>query len=126
MRQETISGSLAGLNHRLMKEVTMSSFPSRDELKAKLNLETSRIHWHDLQTFFARGQVVRVAPELDLLRVATELAADNKACFEQWMTEGRVGEVAPDIAQAWYDRNAELWAVVIAPWVLVQDRAATH
>ena len=123
MRQETISGSLAGLNHRLMKEVTMSSFPSRDELKAKLNLETSRIHWHDLQTFFARGQVVMVAPELDLLRVATELAADNKACFEQWMTEGRVGEVAPDIAQAWYDRNAELWAVVIAPWVLVQDRS---
>ncbi|MEA1080479.1 DUF2288 domain-containing protein [Marinobacter qingdaonensis] len=101
----------------------MSSDPSRDELKAKLNLETSRIHWHDLQTYFARGQVVRVAPELDLLEVATELAADNKSRFEAWMTAGKVGEIPADLAQAWYDSNTELWAVVIAPWVLVQDRS---
>lgn len=101
----------------------MSSEPSQDELKAKLNLETSRIHWHDLQTYFARGQVVRVAPELDLLEVATELAADNKSRFQQWMADGKVGDIPPDLAQAWYDNNAELWAVVIAPWVLVQDRS---
>ncbi|MBW0147812.1 DUF2288 domain-containing protein [Marinobacter arenosus] len=101
----------------------MSSEPSQDELKAKLNLETSRIHWHDLQTYFARGQVVRVAPELDLLEVATELAADNKSRFQQWMTDGKVGDIPADLAQAWYDSNTELWAVVIAPWVLVQDRS---
>lgn len=101
----------------------MTSESSRDELKAKLNLETSRIHWHDLQTYFARGQVVRVAPELDLLDVATELTADNKTRFEQWMADSKVGEVPPALAQAWYDNNTELWAVVIAPWVLVQDRS---
>ena len=59
-----------------------------------------------------------------MLDVAAELTADNKAQFEQWMTSGQVGEVAPDLARGWYDRNAELWAVVIAPWVLVQDRRA--
>ena len=101
----------------------MSSFPSRDELKAKLNLETSRVHWHELQTYFARGQVVRVSPDLDLLDVAAELAADNKQRFAHWMEKGQVGDVAPETAQAWYDRNAELWAVVVAPWVLVQDRS---
>lgn len=101
----------------------MSSFPSRDELKAKLNLETSRVHWHELQTYFARGQVVRVSPDLDLLDVAAELAADNKQRFAQWMEKGQVGDVVPETAQAWYDRNAELWAVVVAPWVLVQDRS---
>ena len=52
----------------------MSSSPSLDELKAKLNLETSRICWHELQTYFARGQVVRVSPDLDLLDVAAEEA----------------------------------------------------
>ncbi|RCW63700.1 hypothetical protein DET61_11743 [Marinobacter nauticus] len=101
----------------------MSSPQSPEEIKAKLNLETSRIHWHELQTYYARGQVVRVAPELDLLNVAAQLAADNKAQFEHWMSGGQVGEVAPDLARAWYDRDAELWAVVIAPWVLVQDRS---
>ncbi|EMP55024.1 DUF2288 domain-containing protein [Marinobacter koreensis] len=96
---------------------------SRDELKAKLNLETSRIHWHELQTYYARGNVVRVAPALDLLEVAAELTEDNKARFESWMREDLVGEVSPDLARAWYDRNAELWAVVVAPWVLVQDQS---
>ena len=96
---------------------------SRDDIKAKLNLETSRINWHELQTYYARGQVVRVAPELDLLEVAAELTADNKAQFEQWMQKGEVGDVSPDVARTWYDRNTELWAVVVAPWVLVQDRS---
>lgn len=97
---------------------------SRDELLTKLNLETSLINWHDLQTYYARGHVVRVAPDLDLLDVAAELAADNKARFEQWMKDDRIGDVPPDMARAWYDRNAELWAVVVAPWVLVQDQAS--
>ena len=69
----------------------------------------------------AKGQVVRVAPELDLLEVAVQLTADNKAQFQHWMGQGQVGEVSPDLARDWYDRNAELWAVVVAPWVLVQD-----
>ncbi|MBJ6136554.1 MULTISPECIES: DUF2288 domain-containing protein [Marinobacter] len=97
---------------------------SPDELKAKLNLETSRIHWHELQTYYARGHVVRVEPELDLLEVAAELTADNKAQFEQWLAAGSVGDVSPDLARAWYEKNSELWAVVVAPWVLVQDRSA--
>ncbi|MDC0662988.1 DUF2288 domain-containing protein [Marinobacter sp. SS21] len=100
----------------------MSPHLSRDELKDKLNLETSRIGWHDLQTYYARGHVVRVAAELDLLDVAAELVADNKQQFEAWLQAGTVGDVPTDLAQSWYDCNAELWAVVIAPWVLVQDR----
>lgn len=103
-------------------EDLMSSTSSADELKARLNLETSQIGWRDLQTYYARGHVVRVSVELDLLEVAVELAADNKARFEKWMTADQVGDVPPELAQAWYDRNAELWAVVIAPWVLVQDK----
>lgn len=95
---------------------------SPEELKKKLNLETSRINWHDLQVYYARGHVVKVSAELDLLDVAAELAADNTERFQQWMADGRVGEVAPDLARGWYDKNTELWAVVIAPWVLVQDR----
>ena len=99
----------------------MSSDHSRDELLAKLNLETSQIKWKDLQTYFARGHVVRVSPSLDLLAVAAELTADNKVQFERWMSGNQVGEVTPDQARQWFEQDAELWAVVVAPWVLVQD-----
>lgn len=116
-----LANTLAPGTDRALRR-TMSSKLSREELKAKLNLETSQIAWHDLQTYYARGHVVRVAAKLDLLDVAAELVADNKAQFDEWMSAGQVGDVPPDMAQAWYDQNAELWAVVIAPWVLVQDR----
>lgn len=98
----------------------MSAEP--EDLRARLNLETSRIGWRELQTFYARGQVVRVTADLDLLEVAGQLAADNRQLFESWLAEGQVGDVSPELASAWYAREAELWAVVIAPWVLVQDR----
>lgn len=100
----------------------MSSTQSRDEIKASLNLETSRIAWRELQTYYARGNVVRVSADLDLLDVAAELAADNTARFQQWMSQDQVGDVSPELARTWYDREARLWAVVVAPWVLVQDR----
>lgn len=93
-----------------------------ESVKTKLIAETSRISWRELQTYYARGQVVRVSGELDLLEVAEQLTADNKARFEAWMAADQVGDVSPDLARAWYDREAELWAVVIAPWVLVQDK----
>ena len=100
----------------------MLSDQSRDELLARLNLETSQIKWKELQTYFARGHVVQVSPTLDLLAVAAELNEHNKVQFEQWMSGGQVGDVTPDQARHWFDQDAELWAVVVAPWVLVQDR----
>ncbi len=103
----------------------MSSTDSIDELKTKLNLETSKISWRELQTYYAHGHVVRVARELDLLTVAVELAADNKARFEAWLAAQMVGEVPADMAQSWYDLDTELWAVVVAPWVLVQHHHAS-
>lgn len=100
----------------------MATDDSPEQLRARLNLETSQIRWKELQTYFARGQVVRVSPDLDLLAVAAELTADNKVRFEQWMAAGQVGEVTPAQARQWFEKDAELWAVVVAPWVLVQDR----
>ncbi|MFN2360463.1 MAG: DUF2288 domain-containing protein [Marinobacter sp.] len=101
----------------------MTTNQSPEDIKSKLNLETSRISWHDLQVYYARGHVVKVSPELDLLEVAAELAGDNTARFKSWMDGGQVGDVEPDLARHWHAENTELWAVVIAPWVLVQDRS---
>ncbi len=85
-----------------------------------LNLETARIAWRELQRFFARGVTVAVAQELDLLKVATEIARDNKAAVAAWMEAGAVGVVADDQAKQWLQADVEVWSVVVKPWVLVQ------
>lgn len=93
---------------------------TRETLRAKINLETSRIAWSELQRFFAAGTAVYVAAGLDLIEVATQIAEDNKAQIEQWMQQGLVGQISDEQARTWFEGDAELWAVVVKPWVLVQ------
>lgn len=98
----------------------MTELPPQASLKTRLLQETSRIAWRELQTYYARGQVVQVAPSLDLLDVACALAEDNVAAFKDWMASHQVGEVPAETAREWFTDDTVLWAVVIMPWVLVQ------
>lgn len=99
---------------------------SNDLLRAKLNLETAPIAWKELQRYFAGGLVLAVAPEVDLVDVAVQMSADNKAAMEQWLATGAVAKVSDRQAACWYETDAKLWAVVVRPWILVQDRPPTH
>ena len=91
---------------------------SEPYLNDKLNLETARIAWADLQVHFARGAAVYVAPELDL--VAGLVADDDGREIARLMEEGKFGMVSEAQAAAFWTENREMWAVVVAPWVLVQ------
>jgi hypothetical protein len=96
---------------------------SREDLLRREYLgQTARIPWRDLQTHYARGSVVLVAPGLDLVEVAVQLGLDNTAQFQQWIDGGLVAAASDRQARQWYEEDRELWAVVAAPWVLVQDR----
>ena len=96
---------------------------SREDLLRREYLgQTARIPWRELQTHYARGSVVLVAPELDLVEVAVQLGLDNTAQFQQWIDSGQVAAPDDDRARAWHQADQELWAVVAAPWVLVQVR----
>ena len=88
--------------------------------RAKVNLETSRIAWKELQKYFASGAVVAVSSKLDLVEVAYQMSVDNKEQVAQWLADGLVSKATDEQAAAWYAADADMWAVVISPWVLVQ------
>jgi hypothetical protein len=92
-------------------------------LRDEYHKQTARIQWHDLQTYYAGGSVIRVEAGLDLVEVAVQLGMDNTGQFQQWIDEGLVAPVDDKLALKWYDCNQGLWAVVAAPWVLVQLKA---
>ncbi len=96
-----------------------------EELRAKLNAETGKLGWPELEPHFARGVLVRVAPELDLLEVAERMAQDDKAVFEGWLATGQIARVSEAEAAAWSNGGTLFWAVVVAPWVLIQPVEAT-
>lgn len=92
-------------------------------LHERLNLETARITWPELERFFAGGKVIHVSPTLDLVDVATSIVADNAAQLKQWMETQAVKHLEDETAKQWVQTQPDnLWAVVVAPWVLVQER----
>ena len=91
------------------------------ELRQKLNLETARLGWPELQRHFARGVVIVVSPSLDLREVAAKLAEDDTAGFGDWTGQGLVTRAADHDARRWQASNSSFWCVVVAPWVLVQE-----
>jgi len=90
-------------------------------VKQQIVGETSKIAWKELQYFFASGMAVFVSDELDLVDVASCFVDDNKAMVEKWMQENQVMPVPDDQAKIWYSNDAIVWAVVVKPWVLVQQ-----
>ena len=90
--------------------------------RQELQLETARINWQELETHFARGVLVRVDSDLNLLEVATCFANDDKSAVEAWINQGKVQHLGMREARDWGGRDPELWAVVVAPWVVVQER----
>ena len=96
---------------------------TEQDLHATLNAEAAKIPWRELQRHFARGVIIIVAVDMDLIATAAQLAGDDREAVEHWIADGRLKRADDDDARAWLERDAVLWSVVVAPWVLVQEQA---
>ena len=94
-----------------------------EELRQKILLETARMDWPELARWFARGMVVIAKPGLDLVEAAACLAENDQARLRGWIEAGQVRRALDGDAKRWHAANQEFWAVVVAPWVLVQEIA---
>ena len=91
-------------------------------LYAKINLETAQISWKELERFFAGGRVISVEDHVDMIRVAQLMASDDVKAISSMLEKKEIGKVTDEQAQIWSDSEALLWAVVVRPWILVQQR----
>jgi hypothetical protein len=100
---------------------TIKTDPLKDsELHDKINRETARVAWSELERHFAHGAVVWVGDDLDLVEVALRIAHDDKASIARWMGDGRLAKVSDVQARTWQETGELLWATVVSPFVLVQ------
>ena len=98
----------------------------QDFRRTEINRETSRIAWKELQRFFASGATVLVKADLDLVEVAFHISEDNKDQVGQWLSDGKIAKVTDEQASIWYEADAEVWAVVVRPYVLIQELKNTE
>ncbi len=94
-----------------------------DALRVQLNAETAKADWSELLPFFAKGQLLHVDSTLDLVDVAAHIAADHAPSVQTWLMTGRLSKLDDATAQDWQGRKPPIWTVVVAPWILVQERS---
>jgi len=91
------------------------------ELREKLNGETGKLQWSDLQRHFASGAIIKVAASTDLVDVAVSMVQNDTNVLKAGMSSGTITHASVDDARNREQSNLLLWVVVIAPWVLVQE-----
>ena len=94
--------------------------------RARINAETAKIAWSELQRFFAGGHAISVSRELDLVDVAWHLSRDDVARLRVWTDLGQVAPVSDAEAADWIATDALMWCVVVRPWILVQPVTEKH
>lgn len=92
-----------------------------EDIFAKLAAETARITWPELERFFAKGMLISVDDALDLVAVGVCFAEDNAETIKNWMGNGQVYKTETEEAIRWQQGDPDLWALVIPPWILVQE-----
>ncbi|MDH5300374.1 MAG: DUF2288 domain-containing protein [Gammaproteobacteria bacterium] len=90
-------------------------------VRQELNEQTAKIGWKELERHFARGVLVKVAAELDLVVVGEAMVRDDAKQLGVWASAGKVVRASEEDARRWVDNDTVFWAVVVAPWVLVQE-----
>jgi len=93
----------------------------RKKIIADLHLETAKIPWSDLQRFFAAGKLLFVDSSLDMLDVAASLVENDVDRLQNLIESNLVFKPNDDKAKKWVEQKALLWAVVLNPWVLIQE-----
>ena len=86
-----------------------------------LSDESGPIFWSELARDFAAGRVVYVDRSLGLDVVGETLMEDRADLLRQWMEEKKVFPMSDEIALKWFEADAFVMALVIKPWVLVQE-----
>lgn len=88
--------------------------------KHKLNLETAKISWKELELFFAKGNLLVIEPDEDLVEVAELIASNQPDKIEKLILDKKISFVVPDWVRKNCQPTTDLWAVVVAPYVLCQ------
>ena len=86
-----------------------------------LEAEAGEILWAELERHFARGVVIVVASDMDLIEVAKAFSEDDAETLRNWLQQERVSKAEDDHARRWSSAPVLLRAIVVAPWVLVQE-----
>ena len=98
---------------------------SQPNLREELAAMVDEAEWEWLMPHAQRDAIVIVAPDLDLPDVGEALTCDNTAIVQRWISEELLQKPSPEQLIKWADdRTRRFKALIVQPYVLVQDLPA--
>lgn len=95
------------------------------DLRAKLTENLDEAEWDWLIPHAQKDAIIVVADGLDLLDVGEAIATDNIPSVQNWIDEQLLAKPSPEQLGEWNsDRTKRFNALIIEPYVLVQEKAA--
>ena len=92
-----------------------------EDIRTRLTAERGPIDYMELQKFFAKGVILVVDSQLDLVDVAEKINQDDTDCIEDWISDKLLVRAHDEHAKKWLEEQTAFEAVTMAPWVLVQE-----
>lgn len=92
------------------------------DLRAELAAMVDEAEWEWLIPHVQRDAVVIVDPDLNLVDVGVAIASDNVTAVQRWISEQLIQKPTPEQLSDWSgDRSHRFNALIVQPYVLVQD-----
>ncbi len=86
-------------------------------LKDKLKDEVGTVSWSWLRPHQKRDILFLVAPELDLVEVAIEVAEDRVAQIKTWLENGDLVRPTPAQVAGWEESGGLFSGIIVKPYV---------
>ncbi len=94
-----------------------------EDLRDELAKMVDEAEWDWLMPHAQRDAIVLVNAGLDLVEVGVAIVNDNTSTVERWIIEQLLHKPSPEQLADWAgDRNRRFNALIVQPYVLVQDR----
>lgn len=94
-----------------------------EDLRAALAESIDEAEWDWLVPHVQRDALVVVDPALDILDVGVAIANDDTIVVQRWISEQLIYKPSAEQLTLWErDRTRRFSALIIQPYVLMQDR----
>ena len=88
-----------------------------NQLYKQLEEEAGLATWPLLKAHHARGALIWVAPELDLIEVGVAVVSDDKVLIQNWMTKEKITPLPDRLVMT----KCELKCLIAQPLILIQE-----
>ncbi len=103
--------------------VPLATEAREQALRAELGRRAGPVRWSDLAAHSARRALFWVGPEVALVECAVAVALDRADVVALWIREGTLRRPSQAELDEWPAAGKEWLAVVVQPFVLMQELA---